>query len=469
MDKEVQVKNIDDEKAVVIKYSGQFKEFDKARMRIVDWIEKNHLKVSGYFHLKINKFPTDSSQDTDYELKIPINDKNDSSVKITEYPEHDVVSVIHKGPYEKLPSVYRILAQYAKDNDLEVVDVPVDIYLNSPFEVKANELLTEVKLNVKPHKFKDIKLEKEINKVTVAKDRVAVITHDGPVEEVAKVQNELFNWCRKNNISIGANSVRFHKHPNGMIVGGMSFDVRISVGDKDVKEEGRVKIVEIPEHEALTAIYKGSYENLSDVAAKMKEYARKNSYDRVDYVEEIFLNSPFKVKVDELLTEIRIPIVHIEYDTNLEFTNEIKKRTMKKSKIVTIRHEGPLEEISNVRMNILKWARERDIKTTDDYFVKYYTHPYSVTLDQMIFVVGFYIKDDNSIKIINYPKHKALSVIHKGPYNELKDIRQSLVEYAKENGYEVIDNPEDIYRNRYIEVDEDDLITEIQLPIKDPK
>jgi effector-binding domain-containing protein len=65
-------------------------------------------------------------------------------------PAANVVSAIHKGPYEEVGVAYTRLFEYIKNNDLKAAGPSRSLYLNDPNEVSEEELLTEVQIPVKP-------------------------------------------------------------------------------------------------------------------------------------------------------------------------------------------------------------------------------------------------------------------------------------------------------------------------------
>lgn len=56
--------------------------------------------------------------------------------------------------------------------------------------------------------------------------------------------------------------------------------------------------------------------------------------------------------------------------------------------------------------------------------------------------------------------------IHKGPYSQLGEVFKKVAAWAHENGYEVNGSPRTIYYNEAGSVPDEELITEIQIPIK---
>jgi len=56
--------------------------------------------------------------------------------------------------------------------------------------------------------------------------------------------------------------------------------------------------------------------------------------------------------------------------------------------------------------------------------------------------------------------------IHKGPYSQLGEVFKKVAAWAHENGYEVKGSPRTIYYSEAGSVPDDELITEVQIPIK---
>lgn len=80
--------------------------------------------------------------------------------------------------------------------------------------------------------------------------------------------------------------------------------------DGDLKlQEGKLGFKEIPEHTVLAAIHKGPYTNVGPVIHAIAEYAVNNGYDVVGPVTEVYLNDLSQVTSDELLTEVRFPVI----------------------------------------------------------------------------------------------------------------------------------------------------------------
>lgn len=80
--------------------------------------------------------------------------------------------------------------------------------------------------------------------------------------------------------------------------------------DGDLKlQEGKLGFKEIPEHSVLAAVHKGPYTEVGPVIQAIAEYADKNGYDIVGPVTEVYLNDPHEVAPEDLLTEVRFPVI----------------------------------------------------------------------------------------------------------------------------------------------------------------
>jgi len=70
--------------------------------------------------------------------------QGNEKIIIATVPEHNVVYALHKGPYADLTVVYQAMVEFVMINHYDVIGSPKEIYLNSPEDVSASELLTEV-------------------------------------------------------------------------------------------------------------------------------------------------------------------------------------------------------------------------------------------------------------------------------------------------------------------------------------
>ena len=236
------------------------------------------------------------------------------------------------------------------------MDFPTEIYFNDPFEVKVNELLTGVQYTVLEYKHENIQnvpLVNNIERKTIKKQKMVTMEHHGSIEDVFKVRVDLLQWAEKHNIEVNAIHFKYHTNPEGIYPGGIVFRVGIPVNE-DVKEENNIKVVEIPEHEVLSTIYKGPYVNLPSVTRMMVDYSFKNNLEIIDFAEEIYLNSIFDVSCDDLLTEIRMDMIDLNYDKNIQI-EKIERKTIKKHEVAFIRQKGNFEKIIKIKTDLFNW------------------------------------------------------------------------------------------------------------------
>ena len=51
---------------------------------------------------------------------------------------------VHLGAYSSLGETYAAIAKWIEENGYEIADAPYDKYLNSPYEVPEDKLVTEI-------------------------------------------------------------------------------------------------------------------------------------------------------------------------------------------------------------------------------------------------------------------------------------------------------------------------------------
>ncbi|WP_094227819.1 MerR family transcriptional regulator [Methanolobus psychrotolerans] len=74
--------------------------------------------------------------------------------------------------------------------------------------------------------------------------------------------------------------------------------------------------------------------------------------------------------------------------------------------------------------------------------------------------------DDLDVNLTTLPAARVVSAIHTGPYNEVGVAYTHLFEYMKEHGLEPAGPSRSLYINDPDEVPEEELMTEVQLPVR---
>ncbi len=118
---------------------------------------------------------------------------------------------------------------------------------------------------------------------------------------------------------------------------------------------------------------------------------------------------------------------------------------------------------------LMGWVMKRGVKTEGPPFAVYYSSPDDMARGEMQFEVGIAFvgeaQEEGTIRIKTFPAQKVLSAIHKGPYNQIAPVYAALMEYATNNGYEVIGPPMELWLTNPMEVAESELLTEVRFPV----
>jgi len=149
---------------------------------------------------------------------------------------------------------------------------------------------------------------------------------------------------------------------------------------------------------------------------------------------------------------------------------EIKLKKTEPWQAATIKHVGPYKEVGKLYEEIIKWLRQKQLKITGPPFGWFYDNPEEVPVNRLRGEVGFpfkgEVKSEGSIKIKKIPAQEVLYTIHKGPYMEVGPAYTALFQHAREKGYIPQGCPMEIYLNDPAKVPKNELLTEVQLPIK---
>ncbi|MDR2967602.1 MAG: GyrI-like domain-containing protein [Methanobacteriaceae archaeon] len=303
----IEKKTIKKQKMLVMEHYGFIEDVFKVRVDLLKWAEKHSIEVKA-FHFKYHANPDGiSPEGMVFRVGIPVDRdvKKDSNMKIVENQEHEVLSAVYKGPYVNIPSVARMMVDYAFENNLEIIDFAEEIYLNSIFDVSCDDLLTEVRMDVMDFNFdRNIKLEKEIERKIIKKHEVAFIRQTGSFEKINKIKTDLFNWVEKNNIKVsGHHFLRFINHPS-LYPENISYEIGIPI---DSNVEGVMKVLSYPKHKTLSLTHTGSISTLKDTHEIIKNHAEENKFQLLGLPVTSFVDKIPENHEEELLIKVRHP------------------------------------------------------------------------------------------------------------------------------------------------------------------
>ena len=118
------------------------------------------------------------------------------------------------------------------------------------------------------------------------------------------------------------------------------------------------------------------------------------------------------------------------------------------------------------------WLEVEEIESTGKLFAIFYNNPRTVKENEVVYDVGIPISPElnpdetEEIRIVTLIEHTVLSGIHNGSMDNIQETYNTMAEYSIENKYDIIGSPKEIYiKNKYEVEDENDMITEIQLPV----
>lgn len=149
---------------------------------------------------------------------------------------------------------------------------------------------------------------------------------------------------------------------------------------------------------------------------------------------------------------------------------EIKLQKTEPMQAAVVGHVGPYSEVGKLYEEIAKWLIQKGLKIAGPPFGWFYDSPAEVSAHKLRSEVGFPFKGEakpeGNIKIRKIPAQEVLYIIHKGPYREVGSAYTALFQHAQEKGYIPLMCPMEIYLNDPAMVQETELLTELQLPIR---
>jgi len=109
------------------------------------------------------------------------------------------------------------------------------------------------------------------------------------------------------------------------------------------------------------------------------------------------------------------------------------------------------------------------VKITGPFMTVYHDQEYKeegADIEVAIPITGRVVVDDPSVEVKNLKPRKVASLIHKGPYDNIAAGYEAILSYVQENDYEITGPMIDLYLNDPNSVEPEELMTEIQIPIK---
>ena len=151
---------------------------------------------------------------------------------------------------------------------------------------------------------------------------------------------------------------------------------------------------------------------------------------------------------------------------------EIIEKTIEDQKVAIMNYKGSLNDIEVLISKLTGWVEVEEIETIGDLFAIFYNNPRTVKENEVVYDLGIPINPEldpdetEEIRIVTIIEHKVLSGIHNGSLDNIQETYNTMAEYSIENKYDIIGSPKEVYiKNKFEVENEEDMITEIQLPV----
>lgn len=151
---------------------------------------------------------------------------------------------------------------------------------------------------------------------------------------------------------------------------------------------------------------------------------------------------------------------------------EIQEKTIEDQKVAIMNYKGYLKDMEILISKLTGWIELEEIETVGDLFAIFYNNPRTAKEDEVVYDVGIPINPEldpdetEEIRIVTIIEHKVLSGLHYGSLDNIQETYNIMAEYSIENKYDIIGSPKEVYiKSKFDVEDEEDMITEIQLPV----
>lgn len=153
----------------------------------------------------------------------------------------------------------------------------------------------------------------EITEKRIEEERVAYIPYMGSYDKIPELIAEVAQWLVDKDFEMtGLIYGTYFNSPENVSEDKLQYEIGFGFEGKiTALREGKIGIKEIPEHTVLAAIHKGPYSEVGPVIHAVIDHAVKNDYDIVGPISEAYLNNPNDTPEEELLTEVRIPVIKV--------------------------------------------------------------------------------------------------------------------------------------------------------------
>ncbi|MBE6501387.1 MAG: GyrI-like domain-containing protein [Methanobrevibacter thaueri] len=145
-------------------------------------------------------------------------------------------------------------------------------------------------------------------------------------------------------------------------------------------------------------------------------------------------------------------------------------KVIPEQKLGVINCKTPIGDLDVFLSMLMDWVDTEGIETDGEPFIVYFSPRHEVNQGDVVYDVSIPIKDDadetDRIRVVDMIENKVLAAKHFGATDSIMDTYAELVEVAQANHYDIIGSPKEVLiKGVHNCDDENDYITEIQLPI----
>lgn len=145
-------------------------------------------------------------------------------------------------------------------------------------------------------------------------------------------------------------------------------------------------------------------------------------------------------------------------------------KVIPEQKLGVINYKGPITDLDILVSKLMGWVDAEEIEYEGEPFVVYFSPKHEVNQGDAVYDVSIVIKEDadgkDMIRVVDMIENKVLSGFHYGSTDNILETYEELVEIAQKNHYDIIGSPKEVLVKSFHNCDdENDFVTEIQLPI----
>lgn len=151
----------------------------------------------------------------------------------------------------------------------------------------------------------------EVKEKRIEEMKVAYVPYTGSYSKIPEYMQEVGQLVMKKGLKMtGTVYGTYFNSPENVPEENLQYEIGFSI-EEEIPQEDKLGFKELPEHTVLSAVHKGPYTQVGPVIHVVADYAVKNGYDIVGPVTEVYLNDPSLVSEEELLTEVRLPVIKL--------------------------------------------------------------------------------------------------------------------------------------------------------------